>query len=385
MLYISNMLCYVKRVCHVEQRERSDGTRGERPVRPWRQGLLRRGHGERARPDRTPRPGQAGPRHQTRRQAARARGPGAGPRPDDPRHAHAQRAWIGDPARADPAAHPGEPRHRGVPVTAAVRCTDVTKSYRDLRAVDGISFEVRQGEIFGIIGPNGAGKTTLLECIEGLRTRDTGVIEVFGMDPERQTREVRERTGVQLQSAALPTHIKVAETLDLFASFYAAPADWRPLLPRLGLEDKRNTYVDKLSGGQRQGDEDAQALDALQEGGLAGAVGADDPEDLALADLEGDAVDGAEVSVALGDVGAPHRGGHRDSSVPGFAWVCRWICSSRVADPRTLRMSVSRVIRARPCSGSPSTSSLSPGLMPRSRLAWAGSAIWPRSLTVTAP
>ena len=137
-------------------------------------------------------------------------------------------------------------------MTAAVRCTDVTKSYRDLHAVDDISFEVRQGEIFGIIGPNGAGKTTLLECIEGLRTRDTGVIEVFGMDPERQTREVRERTGVQLQSAALPTHIKVAETLDLFASFYAAPADWRPLLPRLGLEDKRNTYVDKLSGGQRQ-------------------------------------------------------------------------------------------------------------------------------------
>jgi len=137
-------------------------------------------------------------------------------------------------------------------VTAAVRCTDVTKSYRDLRAVDGISFEVRQGEIFGIIGPNGAGKTTLLECIEGLRTRDTGVIEVFGMDPERQTREVRERTGVQLQSAALPTHITVAEALDLFASCYATPADWRPLLPRLGLEDKRDTYVEKLSGGQRQ-------------------------------------------------------------------------------------------------------------------------------------
>src|SRR5665647_1721818 len=219
---------------------------------PWRQGLLRRGHGQRARPDRTPRPGQAGPRHQARRQAARARGPRAGPRPDDPRNAHAQRAWIGDPARADPAAHPGKPRHRGVPVTAAVRCTDVTKSYRDLRAVDGISFEVRQGEIFGIVGPNGAGKTTLLECIEGLRTRDTGVIEVFGMDPERQTREVRERTGVQLQSAALPTHITVAEALDLFASFYATPADWRPLLPRLGLEDKRDTYVEKLSGGQRQ-------------------------------------------------------------------------------------------------------------------------------------
>jgi len=137
-------------------------------------------------------------------------------------------------------------------VTAAVRCTDVTKSYRDLRAVDGISFEVNTGEIFGIIGPNGAGKTTLLECIEGLRTRDTGVIEVFGMDPERQTREVRERTGVQLQSAALPTRIKVAEALDLFASFYAAPTDWRPLLPRLGLEDKRDTYVEKLSGGQRQ-------------------------------------------------------------------------------------------------------------------------------------
>ena len=118
--------------------------------------------------------------------------------------------------------------------------------------LDGVSFSMAEGEVVGLLGRNGAGKTTLLECIEGLRTRDTGVIEVFGMDPERQTREVRERTGVQLQSAALPTHIKVAEALDLFASFYATPADWRPLLPRLGLEDKRDTYVEKLSGGQSQ-------------------------------------------------------------------------------------------------------------------------------------
>ncbi|AYY12338.1 ABC transporter ATP-binding protein [Actinobacteria bacterium YIM 96077] len=134
----------------------------------------------------------------------------------------------------------------------AIRCSNVTKHYGDIRAVDDVSFEVHDGEIFGMIGPNGAGKTTLMECIEGLRTRDTGTVEVFGMDPEREVRQVRERTGVQLQSAALPHRMKVGETLDLFAAFYQNPADWRQLLSRLGLDGKADSYVEKLSGGQRQ-------------------------------------------------------------------------------------------------------------------------------------
>jgi ABC-2 type transport system ATP-binding protein len=137
-------------------------------------------------------------------------------------------------------------------VTVVVHCEDVRKSYGELRAVDMASFEVREGEIFGVIGPNGAGKTTLLECVEGLRTRDGGTVEVLGMDPERHTREVRERTGLQLQSSALPSRIKVGEALELFASFYARPADWRAVLARLGLEEKSSSYVEKLSGGQRQ-------------------------------------------------------------------------------------------------------------------------------------
>lgn len=144
------------------------------------------------------------------------------------------------------------PRSRNRAMTTAIFCEDVTKHYGDLRAVDGVSFQVHEGEIFGMIGPNSAGKTTLMECAEGLRTRDGGTVEVFGMDPERRTREVRERTGVQLQSSALPQRVKVGEALDLFASFYDNPADWRPLLTRLGLENKAFSYVEKLSGGQRQ-------------------------------------------------------------------------------------------------------------------------------------
>lgn len=137
-------------------------------------------------------------------------------------------------------------------MTEAVSCSGVTKSYGTLRALDGVSFTVQAGEIFGLIGPNGAGKTTLMECVEGLRDQDAGTVEVFGMDPRRHTREVRERTGVQLQSSALPSRVTVREVLDLFAAFYTEPADWRPLLARLGLEGKARSYVANLSGGQRQ-------------------------------------------------------------------------------------------------------------------------------------
>ncbi|WP_459958814.1 ABC transporter ATP-binding protein [Nocardia sp. IFM 10818] len=126
------------------------------------------------------------------------------------------------------------------------------KSYGGLRAVDGVSFAVRAGEIFGMIGPNGAGKTTLMECVEGMRRPDAGTIEVLGLDPIGDARELRERIGIQLQSAALPTRVKTGEALELFASFYDQPADWRALLTRLGLRGKANVYIDKLSGGQRQ-------------------------------------------------------------------------------------------------------------------------------------
>ena len=134
----------------------------------------------------------------------------------------------------------------------AIRATDVTKRYGDLTAVDGVSLEVRPGEIFGIIGPNGAGKTTFMECLEGLRRPTSGTIDVLGEDPSHPTKRWRERIGVQLQTAALPPKITVNEAMALFASLYSDPADTGQLLDELGIATKGRSYVDKLSGGQRQ-------------------------------------------------------------------------------------------------------------------------------------
>ena len=128
----------------------------------------------------------------------------------------------------------------------------LVKRYGEITAVDGISFEVHEGEIFGMVGPNGAGKTTTIECIEGLRVPDGGSIRVWGLDPQRDGYKLKERIGVQLQESALPDRIKVWEALDLFASFYRKSMDWAPLLERLGMADKRNTSFAKLSGGQKQ-------------------------------------------------------------------------------------------------------------------------------------
>lgn len=136
--------------------------------------------------------------------------------------------------------------------TPAIRATDVTKHYGDLTAVDGVSLEVRPGEIFGIIGPNGAGKTTFMECLEGLRRPTSGTIDVLGEDPSHPTKRWRERIGVQLQTAALPPKITVNEAMALFASLYSDPADTGQLLNELGIAAKGRSYVDKLSGGQRQ-------------------------------------------------------------------------------------------------------------------------------------
>ena len=136
--------------------------------------------------------------------------------------------------------------------TPAIRATDVTKHYGDLTAVDGVSLEVRPGEIFGIIGPNGAGKTTFMECLEGLRRPTSGTIDVLGEDPSHPTKRWRERIGVQLQTAALPPKITVNEAMALFASLCSDPADTGQLLDELGIAAKGRSYVDKLSGGQRQ-------------------------------------------------------------------------------------------------------------------------------------
>jgi ABC-2 type transport system ATP-binding protein len=126
------------------------------------------------------------------------------------------------------------------------------KRYGDLTAVDGISFEVRRREIFGMVGPNGAGKTTTVECLEGLRRPDGGVVRLLGLDRLAQRPAVAERVGVQLQESALPPRLRVAEALALFGAFYQRRADPGELLARLGLADKAKAAYGKLSGGQKQ-------------------------------------------------------------------------------------------------------------------------------------
>jgi len=128
----------------------------------------------------------------------------------------------------------------------------LVKRYGPLTAVDGISFQVEEGEVFCLVGPNGAGKTTTVECLEGLRRPDGGTVRVLGLDPWKDGRALRLRIGVQLQESALPDRLKVWEALDLFASFYPRTTDWGLLLDQLGLGDKRNTPFGKLSGGQKQ-------------------------------------------------------------------------------------------------------------------------------------
>jgi len=137
-------------------------------------------------------------------------------------------------------------------MTAIIEVRNLRKAYGDTVAVDDVSFTVQEGEIFGILGPNGAGKTTTVECVEGLRTADRGEISVLGLDPQRDRAELTQQLGVQLQDSQLPDRLKVAEALDLYSSFYRAPADWRALLEVLGLADKAGTAFKKLSGGQKQ-------------------------------------------------------------------------------------------------------------------------------------
>ena len=120
-------------------------------------------------------------------------------------------------------------------------------------AVDEVSFEVNEGEIFGLIGPNGAGKTTTMECVEGLRTPDRGTISVLGLNPFRDVYKLQDRIGVQLQQAQLQKRIKVWEAVDLWAALYQKKTvDGERLLEQLGLIEKRNAWFMTLSGGQKQ-------------------------------------------------------------------------------------------------------------------------------------
>ncbi len=135
---------------------------------------------------------------------------------------------------------------------AVVQIKNLYKSYGKIKAVDGISFNVSKGEIFGIVGPNGAGKTTTIECIEGLRKPSSGSIDVLGFNPTKDGRNLRKYIGIQLQQSELPERLKVWEALELFNSFYHKTIKWPSLLDDLGLKEKQKSYFDKLSGGQKQ-------------------------------------------------------------------------------------------------------------------------------------
>jgi ABC-2 type transport system ATP-binding protein len=136
---------------------------------------------------------------------------------------------------------------------AVIHVSGVRKTYGATVAVDDVSFDVDEGEIFGLIGPNGAGKTTTMECVEGLRTPDRGRISVLGLDPVRDVYLLQDRIGVQLQQAQLQKRIKVWEAVHLWTSLYRKPAaDGERLLEQLGLTDKRDAWFMNLSGGQKQ-------------------------------------------------------------------------------------------------------------------------------------
>ena len=137
-------------------------------------------------------------------------------------------------------------------MSSAVAVNDLRKSYKELQALRGVSFEIAQGEIFGLLGPNGAGKTTTVEILEGYRERDGGTVAVLGEDPATAGLHWRERIGVVLQSSAFYDSLTVAENLALFAGYYSQPRPIGDVVELVGLEEKRDALVRSLSGGQRR-------------------------------------------------------------------------------------------------------------------------------------
>lgn len=129
---------------------------------------------------------------------------------------------------------------------------NLVKKYGDVEAVRGVSFNVQEGEVFGLLGPNGAGKTSTVEILEGLRSADSGTVSVCGLNPERNSQELKHEIGAALQSTSLPDKLKVGEAIRLFASFYKRRRNPDELLKRFGLEEKRNAFYSQLSGGQKQ-------------------------------------------------------------------------------------------------------------------------------------
>ncbi len=133
-----------------------------------------------------------------------------------------------------------------------ISVSGLTKRYDDLVAVNDVSFEVRQGEVFGMLGPNGAGKTTTVEILEGMRKADAGTALVDGIDVHRDPKRVKSIIGVQLQTSAFFDHLSVAETVKLYGELYGEQVDVDQILEEVELTDRRKAYFNHLSGGQKQ-------------------------------------------------------------------------------------------------------------------------------------
>ncbi len=134
----------------------------------------------------------------------------------------------------------------------AIEVVDLHKSYGSTEAVRGISFAVAEGEVFAMLGPNGAGKTTTVEILEGFRRRDGGHVSVLGQDPATGGRSLKQNLGIVLQTTGVDPYLTVAETVDMFRGYYPKPRPRDEVLKLVGLEEKRDSRVTKLSGGQRR-------------------------------------------------------------------------------------------------------------------------------------
>jgi ABC-2 type transport system ATP-binding protein len=151
---------------------------------------------------------------------------------------------------------PGETGAGGAPAgdggTPAVHVRGLMKAYAGVRAVDGIELDIRRGEIFALLGPNGAGKTTTVEILEGYRARDGGEVAVLGYDPGRQRAPLKRKIGIVLQSTGVESYLTVSETVRMYAGFYPDPRPVDEVISLVGLEEKRDSRVNKLSGGQQR-------------------------------------------------------------------------------------------------------------------------------------
>ena len=132
-----------------------------------------------------------------------------------------------------------------------IEISNLKKYFKDTKALDGVSFNVKSGIIFGMLGPNGAGKTTTIETLTGLYERDSGNVNVLGLDPEKNLKNLQKKIGVQLQSPSLFPRLKVVEILNMFGSFYQDSLKVDEVLKQVGLEEKKDEWVKKLSGGQK--------------------------------------------------------------------------------------------------------------------------------------